>query len=64
MSRLMITCREATRRLLQAQDQPLALSERLAMLLHQRLCRHCRRFAGQVALMRRAGERWRGYTQD
>lgn len=60
----MITCRETTRRLLKAQDQPLTLSERLGMLLHQRLCRNCRRFAGQLALMQGAGERWRGYTQD
>ncbi len=60
----MITCRETTQRLLKSQDQPLALTERLGMQLHQRLCRNCRRFAGQVELMRRAGERWRGYTQD
>ncbi len=60
----MITCRETTRRLLKSQEQPLALVERLGMLLHQSLCRHCRRFAGQIALMRRAGERWRGYTED
>lgn len=60
----MITCRDATRLTLQAEDRTLPLAERLSMRLHQRLCGNCRRFARQVELMRQASARWRQYSED
>ena len=60
----MLTCRETTALVLQAEDRRLPLTARLAMRLHQRICRNCRRFNRQVELMRQASARWRQYTQD
>lgn len=63
MIKTKISCREATRILLQSEDRSVPLAERLVMRLHQRTCSNCRRFARQVDLMRKAGARWRQYTQ-
>lgn len=59
MIKLKITCREATRIVLQAEDRQLPLTERLSLRLHQRVCSNCQRFSRQVALMRQASARWR-----
>lgn len=64
MIKLRISCREATQITLRAEDRSLALSERLTVRLHQRLCSNCRRFARQVQLMQQASARWRHYSQD
>lgn len=64
MMKLKISCREATQIALGAEDRRLALSERLTLRLHQRVCSNCRRFARQVQLMRQASARWRQYSQD
>lgn len=63
MIKFSISCREATRILLQSEDRSVPLTERLAMRLHQRACSNCRRFSRQVDLMRKASARWRQYTQ-
>ena len=60
----MITCREATQIVLQAEDRGLPLTERLAARLHHRICGNCRRFARQVQLMRQASARWRQYSAE
>jgi hypothetical protein len=60
----MITCRDATRLTLEAEDRSLPLAERLALRLHHRVCSNCRRFARQVELMRQASARWRQYSSD
>ena len=64
MIKPIISCREATRILLQSEDRSVPLAERLVMRLHQRSCSNCRRFARQVALMRKASARWRAYSQE
>lgn len=64
MIRLMITCREATRIALEAEDRTLPLAERLSLRLHQRVCSNCRRFSRQVRLMNQASARWRKYSQE
>ena len=62
--KLKITCREATRITLAAEDRSAPLAERLSLRLHHRICGNCRRFYRQVALMRDASARWRKYTED
>jgi len=60
----MITCKEATKIALQAEDRAVPLAERLSMRLHQRACSNCRRFQRQLALMRKASARWRNYADE
>jgi hypothetical protein len=62
--KLKINCREATRITLQGEDRTLRLGERLSLRLHRCNCNNCRRFAGQVRLMRQASERWRQYAGE
>jgi hypothetical protein len=57
----MINCREATHLVLQAEDQPLAWTDRLRVRMHMAICRVCPRFAQQVGLMRQALGNWRAY---
>ncbi len=59
-----ITCREATRIVLEGEGRALPLTERLTLRLHQLTCSNCRRFARQVQLMRQASARWRQYSED
>lgn len=63
MIRLKITCREATRIVLQGEDRRMPLVDRLSLHLHYRICSNCRRFARQVGLMRKASARWRHYSE-
>lgn len=58
------TCREVTHLVLQAEDQALPWRERLAVRLHLLACQACPRFVAQVALIRRASERWRRYSES
>jgi hypothetical protein len=64
MSWIKLTCREATRLLLERENRPLGASERLRLRLHLSVCEMCTRFTGQVRLMNRAMERWRRYGND
>ncbi|WP_422014747.1 zf-HC2 domain-containing protein [Roseateles sp.] len=64
MMKLSITCRDATKITLQAEDRTLPLGERLSLRLHHRVCSNCRRFARQVRLMREASARWRHYSGE
>lgn len=58
------TCRDVTRLVLQGEDRPLSLAERLAVRLHMMICAACPRFTQQLRLMRKAGARWRAYAAD
>lgn len=55
----MMTCKEVSMLLSQAQDRPLGLRERLFLQLHLLLCRGCANFRRQLSLMRAAIRRHR-----
>lgn len=60
-----LTCREATRLLLEDEDHELPPAERLALQVHVKICFACQRFVSQLNLMRRATKAWRsGYLPD
>jgi len=56
-------CREVTRLLLERENRPLTLVERIAVRFHLRICLMCTRFTGQVRLMNRAMAQWKQYTE-
>jgi hypothetical protein len=64
---LMRTCKEVSLLVMQAQDLKNGLRlpwrERLALKLHMMACDACPRIVDQMALMRRATERWRSYSE-
>jgi hypothetical protein len=64
MSLVKLTCREATRLLLEREQRRLGFLERLRLRLHLGICEMCTRFNGQVSLMNRAMARWRHYGGD
>jgi len=47
-----LTCRESARLLSDGLDRPLSRAERIALRLHLALCRRCRRFARNLAILR------------
>ena len=55
----MLSCKEVTRLLSQAQDRQLALGERVKLRLHLVVCTACTRFERQLAFMRTALSRYR-----
>jgi hypothetical protein len=55
------SCREVTELVLGGEDRRLSVVERLAVRFHMQICVTCPRFERQVALMRKALPRWRGY---
>jgi hypothetical protein len=57
-----LTCREATRLLLEDEDRELTTSERLALQVHVKICFACQRFVSQLNLMRRATRAWRRHS--
>jgi len=62
--KLHITCREATRLVLEGEERRLAWGERLALRVHLLICKACPRFSRQVRLMRSAMGRWKQYADD
>jgi len=62
--KLRITCREATRLVLEGEDRSLAPLERLSLRLHWLVCDACRRFRRQNVAMRLALDRWRAYRDE
>ena len=64
MNLIRLTCREATRLLLERENRPLGALERLGLRLHLGVCRMCTRFNGQLGVMDRALDRWRNYGAD
>lgn len=57
-----LTCREATRLLLEDEDRELTISERLALQVHVKICFACQRFVSQLNLIRRATRAWRRHS--
>ena len=57
-------CREVTRLVLERENRPLTVVERVAVRLHLSICLMCTRFTGQVRLMNRAMAQWKAYAED
>ena len=55
------TCREVTHLVLEGEERRLAWTDRVAIRMHLMICDACPRFLRQVAFMREAMGRWRGY---
>ena len=53
----MLTCKEATRIMSEAQDRKLGAGERLQLEMHLTLCRGCRNFRQQMEFLRAACRR-------
>jgi hypothetical protein len=59
-----LSCREAARLVLAAEDRRLNLSERLRLRLHMAICKGCPNFQQQVDFMRSAMGQWRRYADS
>ena len=64
MSLFYRNCREVTRLVLERENRPLTLVERMAVRFHLSICLMCTRFTGQVKLMNRAMAQWKHYAED
>jgi putative zinc finger protein len=53
----MMSCKEATKLVSEAQDRELSVGERATLRLHLTICTGCRRFETQMDLIRRACQR-------
>lgn len=53
----MLTCKEATRLMSEAQDRKLGVAERLQIELHLAICNGCRNFRRQLDFLRAACRR-------
>ena len=56
----MKSCREVHRMVIERQDRKLGFTERFSMRVHLMLCAACRRFDGQMDLLRQALRRFPG----
>lgn len=54
----MLTCREATHLMSEAQDRELQMGERLGLNMHLVACRGCRQFRKQMDFLRTACRRF------
>lgn len=54
----MLTCKEATRKMSEAQDRELSFGERLQLEMHLALCHGCRNFKRQLGFLRLACRRY------
>jgi hypothetical protein len=63
MSLFYRNCREVTRLVLERENRPLTLVERIAVRFHLGICLMCTRFTGQVKLMNRALAQWKQYAE-
>ena len=55
----LISCKDATRAISQAQDRPLGAWERWTLRMHLSVCVACSRFKRQIDFMREALRRYR-----
>jgi len=62
--KLMRTCQEVTRLVLQGQDRDLTVGERLGVRMHMVVCQACPKFRQQVVFMRQAMGRWKQYGEN
>lgn len=56
-----LSCKDVTHLLLEGEDRPLSLGERLRLRYHMVICRACPKFVRQLKLMRGAMGRWKRY---
>ena len=54
----MLTCKEITRLLSEAQDRRLSVTEKLKLEMHLAMCRGCKAYKGQLAFLRAACRRY------
>ena len=54
----MLSCKEATRLLSEAQDRKLVLAEKVQLEMHLALCKGCKNFKGQMSFLRTACQRY------
>lgn len=59
-----LTCRQATKLLLEDEDHEIQIEERVALQVHVRICFACARFVGQLNFMRRANRAWRKHCES
>jgi hypothetical protein len=59
-----LTCREATRLLLEDEDRELPPADRIALQVHVKICFACQRFVAQLNFMRRATKAWRKHAES
>lgn len=57
----MLTCKEVTQLLSQAQDRKLGLGERISLEMHLAMCRGCTNFKSQINFLREACRRYTGH---
>ncbi len=60
----MLTCKEATRMMSEAQDRPLSVGERLQLQMHLAMCRGCRNSGVQMDFLRTACRRYLGAARQ
>lgn len=53
----LIKCKQATRLMSDAQDRPLSLGEKAGLRVHLLTCEPCRRFGGQMDVLRQGMRR-------
>jgi Putative zinc-finger len=54
----MLSCKQSTQLMSQAQDRKLTVPERLQLEMHLALCKGCRNYRGQVDFLRQACRRY------
>lgn len=54
----MLTCKDASGLVSEAQDRPLGVRERWSLRLHLWMCANCRRYERQIRFLRKALRAW------
>ncbi len=54
----MLSCRQATRLMSEAQDRKLGLAEKMSLELHLAMCKGCTNYRAQVSFLRDACRRY------
>ena len=60
----MLSCKDVTHKLSEAQDRELSLSERLQLEMHLAMCHGCRNFKKQMSFLRMACRRYLSGTRS
>ena len=55
----MLNCKQASRKLSEAEDRRLGLGERMGLWAHLKACGACNNFSRQVVLLRKAMQQYR-----
>ena len=59
-----LSCKQATRLLLEDEDHEISAADRIALQVHVKICFMCQRFVSQLNLMRRATRAWRKHSES